>query len=237
MKEIMKRGDQLKSMNENMIPDINERIKELKSENKAILDISVYPEFSTTYENLTLDEVSTYYIPDTLPTLLKKAKANLQYSYTLSRLLMRWTQRSVDLKSLEEIFTEKKFHGSKIEFITKELVDQKVYSFCYENFAPEDFLVEFSPKLNLLGDIIGKILGFAKKTKYPILMLNQRLKREIEGVIPIFNTANMFIDQKERFFSRIIPYLRETRGVRWFIAFTVGAEVSPVGFVLAIVDP
>jgi hypothetical protein len=112
-----------------------------------------------------------------------------------------------------------------------------VYSFCYENFISKDLLVEFSPEFNLVGDIIGKILGFAKKSKYPILMLNQRLVRDIRRLIPIFDTANMFIDEKQKFFGKFIPHLEKTRGIRWFIGITIGTLVSQVGFVLAVIDP
>jgi len=221
---------------DDIIYDIKSQLLELDRERRAILDVSVYPELHKMLEARRFDFSPTYYFPDTIAKLLSMAKENKQYYYFTTRLLTRWTQRYIDLRMLDKIFVEKEFPQAKIELITKEIIDEKVYSFCYENFVSKDLIVELSPEFNLVGDIIGKILGFAKKSKTPILMMNQRLVRDIKKLIPIFEAANTFVDQKQRFFGNIIP-LERTRGIRWFIGITVGTMVNPVGFVLAVIDP
>jgi len=221
---------------DDIINDIKAQLLELDRERRAILDISVYPELHKMLETGRFDFSPTYYFPDTIAKLLSMAKENEQYYYFITKLFSRWTQRYIDIRLLNEILVEKEFPQAKIELITKEVVDEKVYSFCYENFVSKDLVVELSPKFNLIGDIIGKMLGFAKKSKTPILMKNQRLVRDVKKLIPIFDAANMFVDQKQSFFSRILP-LERTRGIRWFIGITVGTMINPIGFVLAVIDP
>lgn len=222
---------------ENMISHIENRVLKLEGRSRAILDISVYPELSRILEIKKSNFYPTYYFPDTIVDLLLKAKANDQYYYFMTRLFTRWTQRYIDFKILDKIFVKKEFPQAKIELITKEMIDMKVYSFCCKNFVSKDLVIELSPEFNLVGDIIGKILGFAKKSETPILMMNQRLVRYAKKLIPVFETANMFVDEKQRFFRKFIPHLENTRGIRWLIGITVGIAVNPVGFVFMVVDP
>ncbi len=212
-------------------------IKGIEYENRVVLDISVYPELPNIMEvQRRRDAATIYYIPDTIPLLLNKAKENEQYYFFLSKLFTKWTQRFIDVRLLNKIFVENEYDNLKFELITKEMVDIETYEFCYNKFAEKDLFIELSPEFNLVGDIVGKILGFAKKSNIPILMLNQKLVRYVKKEIPIFDTANMFVDKKQEFFSRFIP-LRRTRGIRWFIGITVGTAISPIGFVLAVIDP
>lgn len=222
---------------DNIIQSITNMIKGFEHENRVVLDISVYPELSKIVEiQRRLDITPVYYIPDTIPLLLRKAKENEQYYFFLSKLFTKWTHRLVDLRLLNKVFIEKEYDILKFELITKEMIDIKTYDFCYHEIVEKDLLIELSSEFNLIGDIVGKILGFAKKSKVPILMLNQRLVRYIKKEIPIFDTANMFVDRKQQFFSRFIP-LKRSRGVRWFLGITVGTAISPIGFVLAVIDP
>ena len=137
---------------------------------------------------------------------------------------------------MNKVFIEREYDILKFELITKEMIDMETYDSCYHKIVEKDLLIELSPEFNLIGDIVGKMLGFAKRSKAPILMLNQRLVRFIKKEIPIFDTANMFVDKKQQFFSRFIP-LKRSRGVRWFLGITVGTAISPIGFILAVIDP
>ncbi len=222
---------------DNIIYNIINLVEELERENRAILDISVYPKLSEIVETQRKSNTSpVYYIPDTIPLLLKKAKENEQYYFFLSKLFAKWTQRLVNLRLLNRIFIEREYGNLKFELITKEMIDKETYSFCYHKIVDRDLLIELSPEFNLIGDIIGKMLGFSKRNKVPILMLNQRLVRYIKKEIPIFDTANMLVDRKERFFSKFIP-LKRTRGIRWLLGITVGSVFSPIGFILTVIDP
>jgi len=227
----------MKKDTDSIIKGITDMIKGFEHENRVVLDVSVYPELSKIIEvQRILDITPVYYVPDTIPMLLEKAKENEQYYFFLSKLFIKWTQRFIDLRLLNKIFIEKEYHTLKFEVITKEMIDLGTYNFCYHKIIEKDLLIELSPEFNLIGDIVGKILGFAKRNKVPILMLNQKLVRYVKKEIPIFDTANMFVDKKQHFFSRFIP-LRRTRGVRWFIGITVGTAISPIGFILAVIDP
>lgn len=230
-------GDIMNADNiESITGDIKSRVLGFDKESKAIIDISVYPELGKMLEIGRTDFQQTYYFPDTITKLVLKAKENEQYYYFITKLLTRWTHKYIDFKMIDKIFIEKEFPMAKIELITEDIIDKEVYSFCYKNFVSKDLVIEFSPRFNLVGDLIGKILGFAKKSKTPILMMNQRLVHDVKKLIPTFDTANMFVDRKQRFFGKFIP-LKRTRGVRWFVGITVGTMVSPVGFILAVIDP
>ena len=234
-------------MKENIDDILHNVIEKFEFGNRVVLDISAYPELSKIVEAKERQDV-IYYIPDTIPLLLEEAEKEEQYYSFLSKLFTKWTQRSIDLKLLNKIFIERKYNNLKFKLITKEMIDEETYNFCYDRIVKKDLLItlprelkrklNFEPgsKFNLIGDIIGKILGFAKKNKVPILMQNQKLVRYVKKEIPVFDTANIFIDKKQCFFSRFIP-LRRTRGIRWIIGITVGAKISPVGFILAVIDP
>ncbi len=226
-------------MEKDVIQSIIDMIKGFEYENRVVLDVSVYPELSEIVKvQRRLNNTPVYYVPDTIPMLLEKAKENEQYYFFLSKLFTKWTQRSVDLRLLNKIFIKKEYHTLKFGMIKKEeeMIDIKTYDFCYHKIIEKDLLIELSPKFNLAVDIVGKILGFAKRNKVPILMLNQKLVRYVKKEIPIFDTANMFVDKKQHFFSRFTP-LRKTRGIRWFIGITLGTAISPIGFMLAVIDP
>ncbi len=222
---------------DDIIQSIADMIKDFEKENRVIIDLSAYPELPNIVQaQKRLDIIPVYYVPDTIPMLLKKAKENEQYYFFLSKLFTKWTTRFIDLRLLNKIFIEREYDILKFELITKEMIDIETYEFCYNKIMEKELLIELSPEFNLIGDIIGKILGFAKKSKVPILMLNQKLVRYIKKEIPIFDTANMFVDKKQQFFSRFIP-LKKTRGIRWFIGITIGTAISPIGFILAVIDP
>jgi len=219
-----------------ILQEIKEKIKAPSKE--AIIDISVFPELNKMVEVGRINFKPVYYIPDTIYKLFTKAEIDVQYYQFISDLLRKWTIRTVDFRLLSKISREKEIGGIKFEPITREVVDRKVYEFCYEKFKDEKLIAELSPKINILGDVIGKILGFAKRAKIPILMLNRKLEIMIREVIPVFDAANTFVDKKQEFFSAFIP-VKRTRGVRWFIGFVTGLTLpsNPAGLVLAVIDP
>lgn len=216
--------------------EIEEKISTPSKE--AILDISVFPELNKIVEVSRFDFKPVYYIPDTVYKLFIKAKTDVQYYQLITDLFRKWTTRSIDFRLLSRISHEKEIGGIRFVPITKEMVDMEVYEFCYERFVDEKLFAELSPRTNVLGDIIGKILGFAKRSKIPILMLNRKLATMVRGVIPVFDATNIFVDKKQKFFSAFIP-VKRTRGVRWFICLVINLTLpsNPAGVVLAVVDP
>lgn len=205
--------------------------------NEAIFDISVFPILEEWMQARVSDKPLIIYIPDTIEKLVIEAHKNPHYYYILGKLFSRWTRKKIDINSIEKILMEKEIGNIKIKTITKDLIDVEIYNFCYEKFSAEDLITEFSPEFNVLGDIIGKILGAAHKLRVPIVMMNRRLVSEIKHVVPVFDTANAYQDKKASFFERYIPQLKRTRGVRWVLGITIGTLVSPIGIILALLDP
>jgi len=223
--------------------DSNYIIREIKEKietaaNEVILDVSTFPELDKIVKIRRIDFKPVYYIPDTIYKLFTKAEKDIQYYQFITDLFRKWTTRTVDFNLLYKIFREKKINEMKFELITRDMVDSEVYKFCYEKLRDKNLIVELSPETNVLGDVIGKILGFAKKSQVSILMLNRKLVTLIRGVIPVFDAANTFVDKKQEFFSRFIP-VKRARGVKWFIGIAIGLTLTnhPAGVVLAIIDP
>lgn len=213
---------------------IRRLLVKLGEKKEAIIDISAYPELS----EIIGKNAYTYYFPDTIKKLILQGE---NYREILQRLIKKWTKRNVDFELLENIFIKEEIPSARIKIITKDMVDEYVYSFCYEKFTLKELEISFSPKFNLLGDLIGKILGFAKISATPILMRNQKLVRFIKkSIIGVFN-LNIFIDEKQKFFGRIIP-LEETRFIRWLIGavmqFTEFSRFyNYLNIILILIDP
>lgn len=205
--------------------------------NEAIFDLSVFPILDILVQTGAGDKPLIIYIPDTVERLFIEAHKNPRYYYILGKLFSRWTRRKIDIELVEKILMGKDLGNIKIKTITKELIDVEIYNFCYEKFSAEDLITEFSPEFNILGDIIGKTLGAAHKLKVPIVMMNRRLVSEIRHIVPVFDTANAYQNKKVSLFERYIPHLRRSRGVRWILGITVGTLVTPIGFVLTLLDP
>lgn len=214
---------------------------ELDKKNEAIIDISVYPELIKMRGKN--DLYPTYYFPDTIKKLILQEE---KYKEFLQRLIRKWTKRYVDFELLKNIFIKEGIPWARIKVITKDMVDEEVYSFCYEKFTLKELEISFSPKFNLLGDLIGKILGFAKKSGIPILMRNQTLVRFVKkSIIGVFG-FNIFVDKKQEILEKYIP-LRKTRFIRWLIgvAIQVNKFETPLlsrlkdflGIVLILMDP
>lgn len=124
------------------------------------------------------------------------------------------------------------------------MVDIETYNYLYEHLISKDLVISFSSELNLLGDIIGKIIGFAKKAGTYILMMNRRLMRYARETIPVLEVpARAIIEDKQNFFRKLIPGLESARGIRWFIGFTVEIlnpiypQLTPIGIMLQVFDP
>jgi len=210
--------------------------------NSAILDISILPFF---HKILEADRKTTItiYIPDTIKKLVLQGEQNRQYYFYLTKLISRWTTREVDINFLHKIMTmkEEKFREEykniKLQYIDFKDYNEIIYNSCIENIIEKEFLIELSPEFNVLGDVIGKILGAAQKLKLPVLMVNRRLMIEARKAIPVLDAANIIVQKKMEFFESLIPGLRRTRGMKFFIGVIVGHFVSPLGYVLTVLDP
>ncbi|MFA6362371.1 hypothetical protein [Methanoregula sp.] len=210
---------------------------------QSILDLSTYPFLEKIISQKEQANQQEFCIPDTIPKLLSKAVDDPRYYYAITKLFSQWTRREVDLQFLSKLLlSENKLPNIKIKIIQMDDVDPEVYRYCYDNIVNKKLVVEFSPKFNILGDIIGKMLGYAKKTKTPLLMFNDKLVKLVKS-IPVF--LNNSLKVKQEFFSKRIPHLEYGRGVRFYlgIVLEMGTAVysiplaSEAGYILMILDP
>lgn len=206
-----------------------------------ILDISALPFLQEILDA----KPKVIYVPDTLHKLLGIAKQKPKYSKIIEQLFRRQTRRKIDIELFYKAISERKFEEVEIRLITKQDVDSAIYSVFLEEIVREELVIELSQKQNLLGDIAGKIIGFAKKAKRPILMANKALIRMTRKVITIIEGAtNESINMKKDFLRRNLRLsLRRTHGVKWYLGFiitivTIGGfpYLSPLGIVLMILD-
>lgn len=222
---------------DNMAEILLKKVESLKVGTSAIIDISVFPHLSEKNMESKVNEKITLYVPDTLVNLIKKSKENKLYYYHMSRLFNNWTKRYIEVIEVENILLGSINENIIIKYITKEDVDESTYEAIYKSTSKKEFDIELSPNINIQGDYLAKILGFALKHNVPILMSNQKTVREAKKNFSVWDLTNNFIEEKQEFFRKILPFFDKTRGVRWCIGITVGTFISPVGIALAIIDP
>jgi len=199
-----------------------------KISQQFILDISTFP---------VLDEIvssakesgreTTLFIPDTI----KKVLSSKKYFPYFEKLVKSWTRKKVDFKLLRKIITDTKKGHVKIKYITRKDVDDDVYLYCYKEISQKNLEVRFSPPFNLLGDAIGKIIGFSKKKKMEILMHGKSLLTKIQNKISLFLiSAKEFPGDKKKFFQERLPLLKHDN-VKWYVSIVIASSSLALGSV------
>ena len=201
---------------------------------EIILDLSSLPLIASVVES----QPRVIWLPDAILTLLKNSKDNPKYRNILDRLFRRWTRRKIDFEYLSEIIFRGGIGETKIKVITSQEVDREIYNLFLKRLVGKDMVVELSPRLNLLGDVVGKIVGASHKMKKAIVMANRALQRMVRVLIPVLDATSIVVDWKTKLFEQNLHFpVRRTRGIRWIVGMTLGVAISPVGIVLALVDP
>jgi len=201
---------------------------------EIILDLSALPFI----ESIAKSRPRIIWLPDTVARLLINSRSNPNYREFLNKLFRRWTRRRINFDALSEIILRAQIGETRIRMITTEEADTKIYNLFLERLLGNDLVVELSPRLNLLGDIVGKIVGASHKMRKAIIMANRALHRLVRDIIPVLDAANDVVDWKTKFFEENLHFpVKRTRGIRWFVGITLGVAVSPVGIVLGILDP
>jgi hypothetical protein len=227
---------------------LNVQITKILNSKEVILDLSTFPELEKILaKNLEIKDehnkdIIVYCIPDTIQKILLKAKENHEYSKYLEKLFKKWTNKWIDIQYLNKIFIENKELPQHIKLIHFEDVDKKTYDYCNEKIKIKGLIIELSPKFNLIGDIVGKILGYARKVNAPIIAFNQKLLK-IAKTIPQLITN--LIKNKKEFLSKHIPYLQEISRAHTVVSiiietsgfFTDIPYASQVDLILYVFDP
>jgi hypothetical protein len=183
----------------------------------VILDISWMP-YLQYFENSGLE----LYVPSVFDKLITEAGKDKTQRDKLLRLIGKWfwhnkLPRDFNLsKMMSEYYSLKE--KQIIRIIPKHLVDEKVRSFCIETFFDENLYLEMSPKVNLLGEIIGEILGYSKKGEKLIIAKTKGLSWLVRDKITIVYHAigqleEAFFDYKKRIFDKIFPHLPRIRRI------------------------
>lgn len=223
---------------DNIAKSIQNQLRLQIEKNAMILDISTFPFLDQILLNENKEKPIKIYIPDTIKKLGIPYKEK-NYTNYLWKLLHEFSTQPINPNMINKILEKNFMEKYNIEFITTDMVDMKTYNYCYDKFTSDRFIVEFSPKFNILGDYIGKLLAGLKKLDLTVLMMNTRLLTKIHWTIPILNMLKSFNQQKVNFFEKYIPYVEPTKVFRWILggALMISPEYTDLGWVLWILDP
>lgn len=179
---------------------------ELKEQKEFVLDVSFLP-----YIKFLAEASVKFYVPDILDKLIAKVKENKKNSGLLQKLIEKWypfKKPKIDVEKIVEAYQNLK-HKGIVEIIGENNIDNVLLKLCVENIQDKDLVTEFSEHKNLLGETIGKILGFSLKAKKFIIAKTTGLGLLIRYKVPVIyhsvgRRADNFIDEKKEFFDRLM---------------------------------
>lgn len=190
-----------------------------------------------------------FYVPDNFLRLIKKAQENDEVRHFLDRFLSFWGypyyRRTKEMSW--GLFYEN-ISNMDIKPITTELIgtDNKNYLEEYlSEYKNHSFYISLSPLTNMLGDCIGKMIEFSKRTGMFIFSKTRQLARLIREKIlslEIPKRADNIIQAKQNYTQRLFNF-QGGRATKFFIgtAIAIGGVANPVvslsGVLFAFVDP
>src|SRR3989344_9255731 len=176
---------------------------------KIVLDVSSLPFLKNILNTLTdVNRPITVYIPDTIKKLLDKAKQNTIYYEYLDKLISKWTNKIIDYDFIEKILKEGKYNNVTVISAGEDYVDERLFTDILSNIYSKDLMPEFSPRFNLLGDLIGKILGIAKRQSAYLIMKTKKIISLLKNKLAIFqDSIRDFHQEKLEFFKHNFPQL------------------------------
>jgi len=220
----------------------------------VVIDPSFLQSLMSYKLNIEFSNKIKFFIPDTLDTLITKARDDKEYKEVLERFLTyfsyyyRLLARKIFSESdWKQLYTNYDLlnKNKQIFKIKEEDIDKEVYAFCMETFKNHNFYISMSSKINFLGDILGKILGFSKKHGAIILMKTRRfanLIREKIITLELPKRLDELIDSKQFLIKRIFSF-QGGKFVKFFVGVvtTMGGYVHPAiaipGIILTFMDP
>ena len=187
------------------------------------------------------------YIPDSLLKLITLSKDNDEYKTFLSKLLFYFSyRRSPEIAE----YNWDKFYGNikkiSINPITNEdIEDKEEYERILSMFNKHTFYVSMSPIMNILGDIIAKIIGFSRKTGVAILSKTRRLSNLLRERIVTLELPKKFDDiilKKQEITGKFFRF-HGGRATKFFIGIILSAgstfhpTISVPSIVFVLMDP
>jgi len=187
------------------------------------------------------------YIPDSLLKLISLSKENNEYKEFLRRFIFYFSyQRSSEVAwyhwdrfyaNIEKI--------SVIPITDQDIDDKEEYEAILPMFAIHTFYISMSPKMNFLGDVLAKIIGFSKKTGVAILSKTRRLANLLRERIVTLELPKKFdnvVMKKQEVTGQLFRF-QGGKATKFFIGviLATGGFVHPAigvpGIVFAFMDP
>ncbi len=190
-----------------------------------------------------------FYVPDNFLRLIKKAQENDEDRQFLDRFLNYWGYPNYRrIKKISWSLFYENISNMDIKPITTELIgtDNKNYLEEYlTEFKNHSFYISLSPLTNMLGDCIGKMIEFSKRTGMFIFSKTRKLAlliREKILSLEIPKRADKIIQEKQNYTQRLFNF-QGGRATKFFIgtAIAIGGVANPVvslsGVLFAFIDP
>jgi|CXWL01.1.fsa_nt_gi hypothetical protein len=192
-----------------------------------------------------------FYFPERLMELIEKSIDSRPHAEILERLviffgsaMMMFSRHRLNWDRFMNNYSRLRKAG-RIKRIEELGFDEKIYSDTLRLFQTHSFHVEFSPKFNLLGDVMGKILAASKATKKPILMKSRRfsnLLREKITVAELPKQMDRVLNVKRDICAPMLRH-KGAQSLKLFVGFALGvgsihsAPMSIAGVALLFMDP
>lgn len=192
----------------------------------------------------------TFYLPDTIVNLIAKSRDGEQERAFLLGFLSYWgTKRYKEINPNWGLFYEN-LNKMKIVSISDEMIASEQQtnelSFFLEQFTDHPYYTTFSPLKNVLGDCVGKIILFSKKTGKKILSKTRRLAKLLREKITALELPRRYsetLELKRNITARVTKKIPGKENSKFYIglAIAVGGiwwtPVSVVGVAYAMLDP
>jgi len=208
-------------------------IGDLMHSDQFVLDPSFLRLFMSSEFEADVSGSVSLFIPDTLDRLIVRSGDNSDYRHLLDRLVVYFSylRRSFSASEWNQFYANYGQLKQKglISLITLDIVDQEIYAYCSEAFDDPRFYISMSPRINLLGDVLGKTLGYSKKHSVGILMRTRKLPNLVRGKITIIelpDRLDKLIISKQRLINNVFSF-PGGKFVRFFIAVVI-AGAAPL---------
>ena len=187
------------------------------------------------------------YIPDSLLKLISLSKENYEYREFLRKFIFYFSyQGSSEVAEYQWDRFYANIEKLSINPIAAEDIDDRyVYETILSIFERHTFYISMSPKMNFLGDVLAKIIGFSKKTGVLILSKTRRFANLLREKIVTIELPKKFDDvviKKQEITGQIFRF-QGGRATKFFIGvmLSAGGFIHPAigvpGIVFAFMDP
>lgn len=175
------------------------------------------------------------HIPDNLARLIDSAHDNHEHADLLLAFINLFIYRKLqrDQVSWDHFFWsyDKIRTSDAFVIFNGQQVDEELLALCISAFDDSSFHIELSPAVNLLGDVIGKILAFSKRSGVPVLMRTRRLARMVRSHLDLLELATLAdtINERKQSLSHQIFNFAGGQSLKFFVGFMIAINL-PVPF-------